>query len=473
MRRFAPLSISTRLFFAVLAVATAAVLAAGVASHSSFTHGFLGYLNELAVARVDGALPRLEAAYAKNGDWEFLHEHPRSWLRIMVRDETDNGRGDRDPPPVSDLTGAFLRVALLDADRNYVIGFSGYADAERIERPVRVAGQIVGWVSLTPFQSVTEVGAQRFERTLLRANWLIVASAILLAAAIAWWVSRAVLRPIRAVARATHELSGGHYARRVPQIGEDEVGQLSRDFNHLATTLERNEAQRSQFMADIAHELRTPLGILHGELEALEDGIRPFERATLKSLQNEVGHLNKLVTDLSDLALTDVAALAYRKSDIDVAAILGQIAEGFAARLAQRHIALECTLPAGPLIVFADPGRIRQLLQNLLENCCRYTDPGGRVRVRLAPVSGPDRRHMAQLVCEDSAPGVAAALLPRLFDRFFRVDSSRNRASGGAGLGLAICRNIVHAHEGSIAAHTSALGGLAVTVHLPLRKGIA
>lgn len=356
MNRFARISISTRLFVAVLAVASAAVIATGIASHHSFTHGFLGYLNKLAVDRMDAALPRLQAAYAEHGNWDFIRERPGNWIRLMVRDSENEHMEDR-PPPISDLTGAFLRVSLLDADHLFVIGFPGALDGDRIERPILVAGKPVGWLALAPFQSVTEVGAQRFERTQLRARWLIFSIVIVLAAAIAWWVSRAVLRPIRRVARATHELAGGDYARRVPQIGEDEVGQLSRDFNYLAATLERNETMRREFMADIAHELRTPLGVLNGELEAIEDGVRPLDRNALKSLQAEVGLLSKLVNDVYELALTDMAALAYRKESVDLAICLGEVAERFAPRLAQHSLTLACELPTGPLKVFADPAR--------------------------------------------------------------------------------------------------------------------
>ncbi|PLK50939.1 two-component sensor histidine kinase [Uliginosibacterium sp. TH139] len=467
MNRLARMSISTRLFIAVLAVAAAAVVAAGFASHRSFSHGFLGYLNKLAIERIDSALPRLEAAYAEHGSWEFLREQPRNWIRLMIRNADDDLHAEHEAPPISDLTGAFLRVTLLDAERLFVIGYPGQIDDDRIERPIRVNGQIVGWLSLARFQSVTEVGAQRFERAQQRATWLIVAAAILLAAAIAWWVARAVLLPIRRVARATHELAGGNYARRVPEIGEDEVGQLSRDFNHLALTLERNETLRREFMADIAHELRTPLGILHGELEAIEDGIRPFSREALHSLQSEVGQLNKLVTDLNDLALTDVAALAYRKENIDLAACVAEVTERCAPRLAQHALQLQCALPTQPVMVFADPARLRQLLHNLLENSCRYTDSGGQLQWRLDTTGHPAE---AILRCEDSAPGVAVELLPRLFDRFYRVEGSRNRASGGAGLGLAICRNIVQAHDGQIEATASSLGGLAITIRLPLAR---
>lgn len=474
MSLLARLSVSMRLFIAVMAVAAAAVIAAGLGSHRSFTNGFLGYLNQLAVDRMEEALPRLDEAWREHGSWDFIREHPRQWIRLMLRDQ-GGGMANEAPPPQSDLTGAFLRVTLLDAERRFVIGYHGNDEGEsaRIERPITIDGQTVGWLTLMPFQNVAEMGAERFAQEQLAAHRLIVLVVIVLAALIAWWVSRAVLRPIRQVARATHELAGGDYTRRVPEFGRDEVGQLARDFNHLAATLERNEAMRREFMADIAHELRTPLGVLNGELEAIEDGVRPLDQAAVSSLQAEVALLSKLVNDVYELALTDMAAMSYRKELLDARDCVQRATALMAPRLAQAGLQLECELPAAPLRVFADPGRLQQLLVNLLENSARYTQAGGTVRVRLATQGGLGRARALLLCCEDSAPGVPAELLPRLFDRFYRVEGSRNRATGGAGLGLAICRNIVQAHEGEIAATASPLGGLLVTVRLPLAAEVA
>ena len=247
----------------------------------------------------------------------------------------------------------------------------------------------------------------------------------------------------------------------------DELGRLAEDFNRLAVTLERNEQLRRAFMADISHELRTPLAVLRGELEAIEDGVRPMSPESVKSLQGEVATLGKLVDDLYELSLADVGALTYRKTALDLAEPLTQALEGFRERLVERRIALETVLPpAGTLTVLADPDRLRQLFNNLLENTVRYTDPGGRLRVEARCERGRVR-----IDFQDSAPGVPEELLPRLFERLFRVEGSRSRAGGGAGLGLAICRSIVQAHDGEIDARPSPLGGVWVHVSLPEYRG--
>jgi len=214
-------------------------------------------------------------------------------------------------------------------------------------------------------------------------------------------------------------------------------------------------------MADVSHELRTPIAVLRAGLEALEDGVRPLTREALASLHGEVTALGKLVEDLYQLSLADVGALTYRKERSDVADALEQAAEPFAARYAERRLCLEKQIPRG-LMVLADVDRLSQAFRNLLENSARYTDAGGRVRVAARREGG-----RIAIDFEDSAPGVPGDALPRLFERFYRVEASRSRANGGAGLGLAIVRSVVEAHGGTIEAGASPLGGLRVTISLP------
>ena len=462
------ISITARLFLAVLAIAAFAVLAMGVAAHLSYTRGFIGYLNEQALLRMDAAVPRLARAYAANGSWGFVQGTRPEWFRILRVPASDaasvpaNGSG-RAPPQVSDLTGALLRFTLLDEQERFVVGY-GALGADSVRREIVVDGERVGWLMMAPFQTVSGGGDQRFEWHQIRASWAIGAVCVLLAAVIALWVARRLLRPVRQVAAATHRLAAGEYGSRVVVDADDEVGQLARDFNTLADTLERNERMRRDFLADVSHELRTPLGVLHGELEAIEDGVHAMTPATVKSLQAEVATLNKLVSDLYDLSLADVGALTYRKAPVDIVDLLCTTLDAFAGRLADAGLALRTELPAEPPVVLADERRLQQLFNNLMENSVRYTDAGGQLLVRVQAEPGGQA---VKLEFEDSAPGVPAHRVTRLFDRFYRVEGSRSRASGGAGLGLAICRSIVAAHGGRIDAGPSALGGLAMRVVLP------
>lgn len=460
------LGLSTKLFLAIFALVVAVVLAMSIGARIGFSHGFLGYLAEQETERLEGAVPAFAAAYAEHGSWEFIHENHQAWFQIM-RPERRGGDGvighdGKEALPVSDLTGANMRFTLLDAQGQVVFGNPNLEQA-RIRRPIVVAGKTVGWLCMTPFRQVSEVGDLRFQESQYHSMWLVGAAAVSLAALIALWLARTLLLPVRQIAAATHALAAGDYSTRVAPGAADDLGRLARDFNQLALTLEHNERMRRQFVADVSHELRTPLAVMHGELEAIEDGVRPMDASAVGSLQYEVRTLNKLVDDLYELSLADIGTMRYRKFDMDLVELLEQTARSFRERLDQAHITLELRLPEPPLVIYADESRLSQLFANLIENSVRYTDSGGVLRIQCKPTDG----HVVIDIL-DSSPGVDENLLPRLFDRFFRVESSRNRATGGAGLGLAICLQIVEAHGGSIEARRSPLDGLWLSIRLPI-----
>ncbi|WP_026136453.1 sensor histidine kinase efflux regulator BaeS [Pseudomonas sp. CBZ-4] len=456
------LSISTKLFIAVLAGVLLVILSMGVATSWSFGRGFLGYINEQALERMAPVVPRLASAYEREGGWEFFRNQPDRWFEVM-RPEPGEKQAVRDlkTPQISDLTGALFRIALLDQDKKRVTGYPAIGD-DALALPIVVAGETVGWLAVTPFQSVTEAGGERFQQYQFRTSLVMGLFSLLMAMLIAWWIARTLLEPVKRVAAATHRLASGDYSSRVAVASDDEVGQLARDFNQLAYTLERNEQMRREFMADVSHELRTPLSVLRGELEAIEDGVRSLDQNAMKSLQGEVSMLSKLVDDLYELSLADVGALTYRKAPCGLNGLLEHSVAMFQERLNARRLRVELALPSQPLELVADADRLQQLFSNLLENAVRYTDPGGVVRISAAV-----ERDEVRIEFMDSGPGVSASQLPRLFERFYRGESSRNRESGGAGLGLAICRSIALAHGGSLSADHSPLGGLWLTLRLP------
>lgn len=461
------LSISTKLFAAIFASVLLVIVAMSAATCWSFERGFIGYLNEQGVSRLENALPRLAEFYEKEGNWEIFRNNPRELFELMRPIAgVDFPLGiPKEDFVMPESTGAVFRMALLDDQHQRVAGYRKLS-VDAISRPIVLEGITVGWLALAPFQQVSEGGGERFRRYQYHTSLIVGLISLLLAMLIAWRVSRTLLDPVKRVAAATHRLAAGEYDCRVSVASQDEVGQLARDFNRLAQALERNERMRRDFMADVSHELRTPLSILRGELEALEDGVRPLSHMALWSLQSEVGLLGKLIDDLYELSLADVGALTYRKIKTDVGALLSQSVELFRERSTARGLTLTLQLPTRPYVLEVDTSRMQQLFGNLLENSMRYTAAGGSVNVSL-------RVDTQALIIEiiDSVPGVSAEQLPRLFERFYRGDVSRNRANGGAGLGLAICRNIVEAHGGSICANHAPQGGLWLTLRLPCGHG--
>jgi two-component system sensor histidine kinase BaeS len=251
----------------------------------------------------------------------------------------------------------------------------------------------------------------------------------------------------------------------VPAAGSDELHRLATDFNRLAVALQNAERTRRDFIADISHELRTPLAVLRGELEAIQDGVRRLDNSTLDSLQSEVAMLSQLTDDLYELALADIGELSFEMVPVDVSSLVTSAAESFRERLAAKNVTLNTIPGATPALMAGDPYRLTQLIKNLLENSLRYTDPGGKVEVVVTAGSDGIR-----IDVQDSFPSVPESMLPRIFDRLFRVDSSRSRRSGGAGLGLALCQHIVHAHGGTIEARHSALGGLWIMIRFAVSR---
>ena len=452
-----------KLFLLVLTACAMVLAVNGVVGRYLFERGFLGYLNEQGETRMREVLPQVEAAYDREGSWDFVRNHNEVWFELM-RPTWVPVAGNLRAPPVSDQTGAVPRFALLDLQGRFLAG-NPQATLDAIKLPIAARdGHPVGWFVMIPFEKAIAAGDVRFSRDQSRGRWVNGITSVLIAALLAWLLSRTLLRQVGGLTGAIHRLAAGDFSARAARTGDDELGRLGHDINRLADTLEDTERNRRSYMADISHELRTPLTVMRAQLEAIQDGIRPMTPETLATLQRQVQQLGKLIDDLHDLALTQAGALAYRSTPLDLDAVLQLALDGMRGRLADAGLQLRAIPAAQPCPVNGDERRLQQLFANLLENSLRYTDAGGQVVVAVQRQGDTVRA-----IIEDSAPGVDEDKRGRLFERFYRAEESRNRASGGSGLGLAICRNIAQAHGGTLHAEASALGGLRVVLTLPVR----
>jgi len=287
---------------------------------------------------------------------------------------------------------------------------------------------------------------------------------MLLAVAGAVWAGRRWLRPVRDVQHAARRVAQGAFDVRLAPHGNDELADLSRDINAMAASLQQLEASRRRWMAELSHEMRTPLAVLRGEVEALVDGVRPRTAQAMLSLQEEVARVTRLVEDFHQLAMSDLRALPCSFAPVKPADLLQDALARVQARAQAAGLQLALDAAGAPPMAQWDSQRVGQLLSNLLENSLRYTDAPGRIALQLRPGSAGQ----AVLSIDDSAPGVPTADHARLFEPLFRADASRSRRLGGSGLGLAICRAIARSHGGHIEAGTSPLGGLRVVVTLRL-----
>ncbi|HEY3316307.1 MAG TPA: ATP-binding protein [Bacillota bacterium] len=301
-----------------------------------------------------------------------------------------------------------------------------------------------------------------FSRSALRVTIIGAALSALAAGLIAAWLARRMTRPLVALAAGAHRLAAGDLDHRVPKAGGDEIGGLARAFNTLAESLQRNEEQRRNMVADIAHELRTPLAILRSQLETVQEGRSELGPAALMSLIDEVLRMSRLVNDLQELTQAEAGQLGLRKERLQPGALVRAVVGVVEPEAQRRGIRLDVREGDGVPIVEADPDRLRQVLLNLLTNAFRHSGDGGRVSIEMSRDGD-----WATVAVADTGPGIAPEDLPHLFDRFYRGDKSRTRTGGGVGLGLAIVKGFVEAHGGRVGAENVRGGGARFWFSLP------
>lgn len=276
-------------------------------------------------------------------------------------------------------------------------------------------------------------------------------------------VSRRVSAPITRLAAAAQFIGAGDLNYRVNIRGTQEIADLGQAFNQMASDLQHAEVLRRNLMADVSHELRTPLTVLQGQLRAALDHIYTLNEAEIAHLYEQTNHLIRLVNDLRELAQAEANQLPLRKTPTNVAQLLEEVLQTFEPLAEEKHITLKSEIAAPLPVVNLDAGRIRQVLHNIVGNAFQHTPSDGMITLNAAA-----QNHELRITVQDNGIGIAPQHIAHVFDRFFRVDSSRNRHTGSTGLGLAIARAIVETHDGQIMARSGGINqGTAFTISLP------
>jgi two-component system, OmpR family, sensor histidine kinase BaeS len=268
---------------------------------------------------------------------------------------------------------------------------------------------------------------------------------------------RGIATPVGDLIEAAGRVEAGSYDTRVPERGPGEMRSLAHAFNAMSARLEANESQRKQLLADVTHELRTPLTVMQGNVEAILDGVHPFDREHIAPLLEETKVLARLVDDLRTLSLAESGALALHREAVDVAAIARDVVSAFSEQARRSGVTLGSSSD-GPTAVDADPVRIREVLVNLVTNALRYTPAGGSVTIQSRRADG-----RVEVTVRDTGSGIAPDSVAGIFDRF-----SRSTDSPGAGLGLAIAKGLVEAHGGAIRAESAPGQGTRIVFTLPV-----
>ena len=524
LKLFYNLSIYTKLtlalFSSVLMVSLALLL-----FFQSSVNSFDSYLQNIDALLMQEVVNELETHYGESpgeGNWDFLNGDLARWIAQQRRDL--RGTGPRRPqsdvtqhispgfrgPPREELANGPLtrapedfnsnrqarrpdqsfesRLALRNARGEIEFGSVQGLEPKQV-LPLYYAGELIGQLELLPFDSagrsptpgsqgfgnprdfgifaLTGYGSDpdsrnRFLTGQTRIFLVLMLISITVILLLGLPLANYFNRRIKHLYNGATLLSQGDYSHRIKVDGQDELARLSTTFNYLAEVLQKNRDSQQVWMSNISHELRTPLGLLKGELEAIQDGIRKPDSAEIAMLCNEVEQINRLVNDLFVLSLSDLGALDYHKEEVDVGDILKEAVVVFQGIARQRCLNLHLDIEAlGDVSIFADRQRLLQLLFNLIQNSTKYTAEGGEIAV-----TGNYTNKIVSIVISDSAPDVTEDQLGRLFERLYRVEQSRNRTSGGAGLGLSICKTIVEAHHGTIEARQSDLGGISIIIQL-------
>ena len=449
----------------MLFISALMVLGMAWSINDSFQTGLQKYLNHGEQERLQAVAEYISPYYSEQEGWQALTPETMGTVLSQV---FSRSRGDGKEPKQlrsNHMKRLFRRIVVLD--ENFQPLFNqriSKSKSEMIKIPILYQQQTVGWVTAKKRDIIPGALENSFYRQQQYNLMWIVLWVTLLSFSLAWLLVRHFLTPLKRLENAANSLQQGDYLTQIEVSGEDELAALSTRFNELSRSLLRQKETREQWLADISHELRTPISVLKSEIEALQDGIRKPEPKYIDSLHHQVQNLSQLVNDLYQLSLSDAGMQFDLSESIDVQQVLVTSCSQYQLRFQEKQIKLQSYFDLKqPVYIKGDKKSLMQLFSNLLENSLRYTDGPGLLNVKLK-----QNRKQLQICIEDSAPGVPDHALPKLFERLYRVDESRSRLSGGAGLGLSICQTIIKAHQGEMFASHSALGGLAITINLPV-----
>lgn len=304
-----------------------------------------------------------------------------------------------------------------------------------------------------------------FQADFNRSLWLAGGTAGLLAVAVGLVLARRLSHPLQELHDAVTRVAGGDFQQEVGPRGVGELEDVASAFNSMAHRLRESERQRQELLAAIAHELRTPLAIIEGNLEAMLDGVRAPTPDLIATLHTQSALLSQLITDLRDLSLADARQLSLRRRSVDLAVLCQESVDAMKVWTDERKVSTGVRVE-GETTAAVDPDRLRQVVQNLLHNAVRFTPAGGQVTV-IVKEETVDQDRWVTVEVEDGGPGIPAEDLSRIFEPFYRVDPSRSRASGGSGMGLAVVKLLVEVHGGSVRAENRPAGGSRFIVQLP------
>jgi len=471
------LSFARKTFFLILLQTLIIIFGFSLSINWAFDKGTTEYMAQFDEARAREMVQLLTKEYKVNGDFQALRGSQTKWINMAMQAAGHNVGST--PTEITKLDTMFavfrendfpsafpaplpLRFVLFDPQGQFLAG-NPRANKNLIRTPVVVDGHIIGILGFSP--SPISNYDQRVRQRYLAALAATIFGSSLLAVMLAILIARQVTQPVRAIGEAARRLAEGKIHRPLEIRSDDELGELCRDFNSLSEALSKHDTLQTLWLAEISHELRTPVSALVASTEAILDNVRPMDRKALQALHGEGLRLSRLISDLHQLSQTDFGAVTYNFSHIDVSELLEHCKFLMDAKFESKKISFHTKKDIKNCIITADKDKLSQIFINLLENTYQYTDFGGKLVIKISRAG-----ENIAINFEDTSPSVREEDFPHLFDRLYRAEGSRSREGGGTGLGLAIVRAISEAHGGSVSAYPSKLGGIRVELLLPRKR---
>lgn len=454
-------SISTKLIIAFLSIGVVSVAIIFITARLNTRREFINFLSDQSR---DNIIITLSDYHQQNGSWDGV-----DFLVVEDNERPQPGMGMGQGPGGGQHMVMMQPFTLTDENGNVIVSNGKFAVGEKIPKEELALGQVITENNevigiLLPFRESFQGNPRELE-FIERTNLTLLYGALIgavIALFLGIFLSRTITRPIRELTQATHAVSEGDLAQQVTIHSNDELGDLAKAFNKMSAELSRSVNTRKQMTADIAHELRTPLSLILGHAEAVHDGVLPPTKENFEIIREEAARLNHLVDDLRTLSLADAGELSINLQTIEPGQLLQEVSSLYQIQTQKKNITFELDIASHLPTLELDPGRMTQVLTNILDNALRHTPENGQIV--LSAKKSDDR---VEIVVQDSGPGLSPADINRIFERFYRADSSRQREDGGSGLGLAIAKSIVQAHNGKLSAESGAGNGLRVIISLP------
>lgn len=450
-------SLALKLTLAFLLVGLVVIVLVGVLIWRSSSTAFDRYLWEQSR---EVFIANATAYYQAHGSWAGAQEYFR---RLDEERRQQDGGDPVAPAPVPPF-------ALVDTAGNVLVPSPPLNPGDRASGAqvdqgisIQVDGRVVGVVVATGQPPDRDTRQLRYQASVNQAMLFAALGGVAVALVLAALLARTLTRPLRELTAATRSLARGRLEQQVPVRSRDELGMLATSFNQMSADLAHSNELRRQMTADIAHDLRTPLTVLVGYLESLRDGVLPPTAARFETMYNEALQLQRLVEDLRTLSLADAGELSLNLQSVPPQELIARTVEAFEHRAAATGVALQLQVEPALPAVQVDVERMAQVLGNLVSNALRHTPGGGTITLSARRQAGS-----VLLAVQDTGEGIAPEVLPHIFDRFYRGESSRQAQQGESGLGLAIVKSIVELHGGTVTAESVSGQGATFTVELPV-----